>query len=187
MILFSYILGLRPKECYCAEIKHLDLINNYIYIPSKNNKQRQDDFIPIPNFLLEKLIYYLKLRNKYHKNSKWLFPNRKDEHITLFHFHWILREALKKSDKCFIKYFDKKGIPRYNLNLYSLRHGFGTKVMKKTDLNLFKTAIALRHKDSKLRTTMKYVHIVDSFERKNIMIEVYSDLKKIDIKAINKR
>ena len=53
--------------------------------------------------------------------------------------------------------------------------------MKKTELNIVKTAIALRHKDIKMRTTMKYVHLVNDLERKNIMDEVYSKNKILQI------
>jgi len=72
-----------------------------------------------------------------------------------------------------VSYFDKQGIPRYNLNLYSFRKRFGTFVYKKTRCAKT-TANLLRHYDPQLKSVWRYIFTAEKEERKQIMQRLYN-------------
>ena len=175
MIYFAYKLGLRPKETYNCELKHINLTEKKLFIPGENNKERQQDIIPLPDFLINNLKNYLKIRSLTFPENKYLFPTKsKRQRLDRSYQSKILRNALKKADLYFINFYDKIGRGKGNLTLYSLRHGFGTFIWKKTK-DIKKTAIMLRHKDIMMRTTMIYIHLTEDEERKEISNEIYKE------------
>lgn len=176
MILMAYLLGLRPKETTDIKLIHIDFLKNSLYIPAEHNKQRNEDKIPIPNFLMNKIISYMKLRKKFFELNEWLFPNRsgkttrakleRNTYATLF------KSALKRARLLQISYIDKKNQKRTNYTLYSLRHSFGTFVYSKTR-DIRKTALALRHYDFQCRSTLTYIHTAQSLDRLKIFDEIF--------------
>ena len=81
-LLFSlcFYMGLRPKEAKNILLSHINFTDSVLYIPAENNKQRNQDLMPIPSFVLVKIRKYLLLRNKIY-NSLWLFPSNRDGEI----------------------------------------------------------------------------------------------------------
>ena len=137
MLTLSFVLGLRPKECYNSKLSYLNLEKQTFFIPSENNKERYQDTINIPNFLLPKLETYLKYRKIFFdgfpgsnpsSSNQWLFPSRsKHQRLNRTHYNKIFRQALKTAGLYRISYIDKQGLKRASLTPYSLRAGFGTK------------------------------------------------------------
>lgn len=65
MIILQFCMGLRPKEVYNAKVIHLDLDKKTYFIPSENNKERYQDIMKIPEFLIPKLYAYLEYRKRF--------------------------------------------------------------------------------------------------------------------------
>lgn len=158
MCIFSYYLGLRPKECRC--IKLSDFRGKRLYIPAENNKQRNNDVIPIPDFLFTKLLNYIDYLKTTFPNSIYLFPKRD------------LKPLDRGSHIRFFRYASRR-VGIYNVSLYSLRHSFGTNCyLKLRDIQ--KTAILLRHYDCSCRTTMRYIHTASPVMREELFQELYN-------------
>lgn len=174
MIYFSYYLGLRPKECYNSRVEHINLEEGCMYIPAENNKQRQQDFVYFPDFLIPAIKRYLEIRKRYYPNSPYMFPTKKSNggSIDRSQYAKIFREALRGVNLYKISYIDQQNLKRANLSLYSLRHSFGTNVFKKTH-DIKKTAMFLRHKDLMMRSAMIYVHCCENEIKKEIVNEIY--------------
>lgn len=171
-ILFMYFLGLRYNEVRTIEIKNIDFKKKQIYLPAKYVKTRQDDDMPVPDFLYSTMINFLKLRCKlFHKNP-YLFPNKNGRIDDRNYLSKKFCDILKKLNISKLSYEDKSGFKRMSKNLYSLRHSFGTFVYDKTH-DIKKTAIALRHHDSLLRCASRYVHISENKTRQDIFKEIF--------------
>jgi len=176
MIYSSYILGLRPMETRCIKVEHINLKEKTLFIPAENNKQRNQDTIPLPYFLYMNLISYIKNLYKFYPHSIWLFPDFHDSnecidrgtHIRFFD------EALKDAGLYQISYTDKQGNKKRSLTLYSLRHSFGTNAYEKLG-DLRKTANLLRHYDFLCRTTMVYIHTTESKSRRDLYNQLFSN------------
>lgn len=175
-IYLMYYLGLRPKESTNIKISHINLERKTLFIPAQNNKQRNADIMPIPDFILEKIIFFIQLTRSQKIHSEWLFPSisarasegraKRGSYIRAF------RHALKDADMLQTSYIDEQGNQRHNITLYSLRHSFGTLVLQKTK-NYRKAAKALRHYDDQCRSVLIYDHTTDHVEREEILQEVY--------------
>ena len=180
MVYFAYCLGLRPGECFRAKIEHINLEKQEMYIPASHNKQRQSDLLFFPDFLIPQLEAYLKERNKRFPESEWMFPTRSIDRgdakgrMERSQFGKIFRDAIKKAGLYQVSYIDAQGLKRANLNVYSLRHGFGTRCYEKTK-DLKQTSILMRHKDCSMRSTLMYVHLSEDKERKRLINEVYNE------------
>jgi len=173
MLFVAYALGLRPGETTKIRMQHLDLEDGILFIPAENNKQRYSDNIPLPSFIIDRIFYYLKLKNKFYEWSPFLFPNVKGAELSRGNYEKMFRKYLKKTELYQVNYIDKKGLNRANINLYSLRKSFGTRVWDKTR-DILKTSIALRHRDRLFRTVMAYINYKDG-EIKKIFDEVYPE------------
>lgn len=174
MIYMSYFMGLRPKEVYAAKLEHLNMEKKALYIPAENNKQRNEDLMPIPEPLIKNLIKYLELRKIYFPNNIWLFPSCrfKKEHIDRSSYEHIFRRAVKLAGFYQVSYIDKKNLKRGNLTLYSLRHSFGSSIYEKTK-DIRKTAIMLRHYDWQYRSALLYIHTTEQKSRKDMFDEIF--------------
>jgi len=174
MVYLALGLGLRPKETRMIKISDIDFKEHSLYIPPSNNKQRQEDSLPIPYFVFDKLTIYLSYLRKIDKETVWLFPNTKNysepidrsTHIRFF------RTALRRCKLYRIAYIDEQGKPRGNLSLYSLRHSFGTYAYKKLK-DIPKTASLLRHYDWQYRSTLVYSHTLSRVSRKSLFEQIY--------------
>jgi len=171
-----YYLGLRPKESIAIELRHINFEKKMLFIPAQNNKQRNADIMPIPDFILEKIIFFVKLTKSQKIDSEWLFPSihwkSKEGRATRSVYTKSFKDALIDADMLQTSYIDGQNNPRYNITLYSLRHSFGTLVLRKTK-NYKKTAKALRHYDDQCRSVLIYDHTTDHIDRENILQEVY--------------
>jgi len=168
MCIMCYTAGFRPKEVYNAKLEHLNLSERTLYIPAENNKQRNQDYAPLPNSLIEPLKKYLAVR----PDSIWLFPSAgKTGHICRSSFAKFFRDALKKSKLYQVSYIKKnngKELKMSVYNVYSLRHSFGVNTMDKLH-DPRKVALLLRHYDEQLRSVWVYIHTLSKNKRKGIM------------------
>lgn len=183
MVYFQYILGLRPKECYNVLIENLDLVNNRLFIPAMDNKERQADYIYLPDLLIPKLEIYLKIRNNKYPDSPYLFTTKikgKYYGLSRSRYAQIFKDAVKSLGLYKIsKTRTIKGkIHRVgNFTPYSLRHSFGTEVFSRTK-DIKRTAIMLRHKDNNFRSTMIYVHACEDKLREELTKEIYESFDR---------
>lgn len=160
MIVLSWFLALRPKECFASRVHHLT--EGYLFVPSENNKERQSDFHPIPKKIIPFLKKYLNKRQLFFPESEWLFPSistkRGIYHMGLDYYERIFRDACKKAGLYFVKYIDKQGNKRGAFTPYGLRKGGAYFTYEKTG-DIVKTDTYLRHRDPRLRATMRYIQI----------------------------
>lgn len=176
IIYLAYYLGLRPKEAYGIKMENLDLENKELLIPAESNKQQNSDFIPLPDFVIERLKAYLKTRSKFFKKSSWLFPSlhcRSKGKLNHSVVGKIFREAVKKAGLYRVGFKDTWGRCRSLFNMYSLRHSFGSNVYDKTK-DIKKTACLLRQYDWQCRSALIYIHTTQNKTRAEILQEVYS-------------
>lgn len=169
-------MGLRPSEARLIRIEDIDFKNKRVLIKGENNKQRQEDWMPIPTHIYDFIIKYLKTRNYLFGTSRWLFPS-KEGVVGDSRWMCVFRNALKDSGLYQVAYKDKLGLNRSTLTLYSLRHSFGTRVYDKTH-DLLKTALVLRHHDMKCRSTMVYIHTTQDKSRMDVLREIYPEENK---------
>jgi len=170
----GYYLGLRPDTIRKIEIRHINFQERNLYVPRFNIKTRKDETFYFPDFLFDWLKVYLKQRCKFFKNSKYLFPSNSKYGIcsrdTLSKY---FKRILQRRGLLQLNFIDKAGASRMNLNLYSLRHSFGTRVYQKTK-SIKQTAIMLGQTDPLFRCASRYVHICDRQERKLLIKEIYN-------------
>lgn len=175
MFYLAWNLGLRPKEVFSIRLEHIDLERGRLYIPASNNKQHQQDYMPLPKFLIYSLSRYLQQRGEFltfRKNwldNPYLFPSNYNRYLDRSMLSRILRAALKKAGLYQVSYIDSRGKKRANKNLYSLRHGFGTESYNK--LGLLKTKILMRHKW--IGSTLTYIHISEQESREKLIEELH--------------
>lgn len=175
MLWFHYYLGLRPRCVRLIEIRHIDFRNKTLFVPAMNAKMRVADTFPIPDVLYKKLMVWLKIRCKISHNSKWLFPSSR------FPFGCIdknylgekVRKILKKLNISKISWLDNAGSMHYNKCLYSVRHGFGLRVWKKTH-NIKYVQIMLGQHDKLMRSVSRYVMMSEDEERGQILQKVWT-------------
>jgi len=170
-----YYCGLRPMESYACKVSYVDFNKKMLYIPAQANKQRHEDNVDLPDFIVEMLYSYIIIKNKFFKETDWLFPVRNNNvinHIDRSHIAKVFRDAIKKAELYKISYTDKQGLNRANLSLYSLRASYGTFVYSKTK-DIRRTALMLRHRDYFCRSTLCYIQVVEAFERKSIIKELF--------------
>lgn len=173
MLYFGWHLGLRPKEIYDARLEHLYLEKGYIYIPAGNNKQRQQDDFPIPEFLIAQLMRYLESRKKFYPENPWLFPSSgKNGRIDRSTFAKMLRKLLRETGLYQVSYIDSQGLKRANITPYGLRHGFGTLAAETYSLKA--CSILMRHRD--LRSSLPYIHIAEGTSRKILIEQLHMSL-----------
>ncbi len=176
MFFLMFYLGLRPKECYAAKLDYLNLDKETLFIPAENNKQRNSDFIPLPNFILPILVKYLEVRNSLFKISSWLFPSdnwKHNSHLDTCFVAGVFKRAVKKANLYQIGYIDPNGRKIPTLTPYSLRHSFGSRVYEKTH-DIKKTANLLRQYDWQCRSALIYIHTTQNKGRKELLDEIYS-------------
>lgn len=168
----AFYLGLRPSECRLIEISHINFEENKIFIPADHNKEHQEDFVYMPEFIQKKIISYLKHRKI---KSNWLFPSFRDPSVapTYKVFQFNFNKRMQNLGILQLSYLDKSGMPRYHLNLYSFRKHFGTFVYKKTRCPQT-TALLLRHSDKQYKAVWSYIFAVKREEREGIMQQLYS-------------
>jgi integrase len=169
----EYYNGLRPKESSNIKIEDLNITEKEIYIPAENNKQRNQDYMPIRNDLLDKLIAYLKLRDKMFPNSPYLFPSTWNSEKPVYR-GTLMRAfvvALEKANFKKTSYNDSKGNKRLNFSQYSLRHSFGTFAMHSVKDNK-QVAKLLRHYDPQCRSTYIYTHTDQMLSRRELLEKV---------------
>jgi len=171
-LLMILYMGLRPNEARLIQIKHIDFEKKRVFIPASNCKTKQNDYVPIPKTIYDPLWNYLKLRSKLFKGNIYLFSARgrrgfSDRNLLSKKFN----RTLKKLRISKTSYVDKSGFERMDKNLYSLRHSFGTRAYEKFK-DIRKTAIVMRHKDLKCRSTLVYIHTSQNKTREDLFKEL---------------
>jgi len=130
--------GMRnERELYRVRIEHIDWFRKVIFVPdSKTPSGRRE--VPISN----RVIPVLSARCA-GRTEGWLFPSKRSRTGHLTSVGKLYRAAR-----------DKAGL-RKDLVLYSGRHDFGTRMLRKTG-NLAAVMKVMGHKD--VRTAMRYQH-----------------------------
>ncbi len=174
-IQFQFYLGLRPKEMYDGKLEYFDLEKKSYYIPANNNKQRFEDFAFIPDFLIPRIKAYLKIREQFFPDNEWIFPTKSERgRIDRSYYTKVFRDAIKEIGLYYVSYKDGHGHKRATFTPYSLRAGYGTHVFDKTG-DIHKTAVALRHRDIQMRTTLTYVTSNREKFRSKVTEEVFGN------------
>ena len=178
MIFFlMYYLGLRPKASYAIKIEHIDLERGTLFIPASNNKQRNSDLIPLPEFVYNTLFRYIKKRNKLFEDSEWLFPSdhwRSKGHLDHSVVCKIFKDAARDTKLLNTSYVDAQGHKRANFTPYNLRHSFGSKAYEKTK-DIKKTAFLLIQYDWQCRSALVYIHTTQNKNRIDLFNELYGE------------
>lgn len=174
IFLICYYQGFRPKEAKDIKLEHIDFLNQMVYIPAENNKQRNQDIFPLQKNILEKIKEYIVYKNKFFDKSDWLFPSLRDSSKPVY--RGTLIRAFTQMISIFnlkqISYIDKQGNKRLNLSIYSLRHSFGTNAMHKIK-DVKQVARLMRHYDPQCRSTYIYIHTDQMLSRKDLLCQVY--------------
>jgi len=171
--MIQFYMGLRPKEAKDIRLREIDLKKGLLYIPAENNKQRNQDVMPIQEFLIHKIKSYLKIRNRFFPHSPFLFPSTYNSEKPVYHGTLIraFTMALTMSGFGKVSYIDEIGRKKLNLSLYSLRHSFGTFAMHSLKDNK-QVAKLLRHYDPQCRSTFIYTHTEQSLTRKQLLDKI---------------
>lgn len=150
MIELLYASGIRISELINIKIYDLDLVNDTVKIMGKGNKER---ILPIGEYscnILKEFIdkYRNQILNK--NNSDYLFPSKKNEHITRNAFFVILKNTAKKA-----------GIKR-EFSPHTIRHSFATHLLD-NGADLRSIQELLGHSD--IATTQIYTHVTNKHLR----------------------
>lgn len=144
MIELLYDSGIRVSELVNIKLSDLDLINSTLKTMGKGSKER---IIPIGEYACSVLeIYINNYRNDILKkrNSDYLFPSKKENHITRNGFFIILKDIAKKV-----------GI-KNTLSPHTLRHSFATHMLDNgADLRSIQELLG----HSNISTTQIYTHV----------------------------
>jgi integrase len=171
--MIQFYTGLRPKEAKDIQMCEINFKENLLYIPAENNKQRNQDMMPIQDFLMHRIKAYIKIRDKFFINSPFLFPSTWSAERPVYR-GTLMRafiDAIEFAGYKQTSYIDKKGHKRNNLSIYSLRHSFGTFAMHSLK-DTKQVAKLLRHYDPQCRSTYIYMHTEQSFSRKQLLDKV---------------
>lgn len=130
--------GIRnERELYRIRVEHIDWFKGLIFVPeSKTPNGRRE--VPISNRVIPLLAARCAGRTE-----RWLFPSKRSSAGHLTTVGKLYRAARDKA--CLQK----------DLALYSSRHDFGTRMLRKTG-NLAAVMKVMGHKD--VRTAMRYQH-----------------------------
>lgn len=131
-----YATGMRVSELVSLKLIQLNIPVGFVIVKGKGDKER---IIPLG----EEVIYWLK---KYLQNNKlkdFLFPGKKDKHITRQYVWKLIKECAIKSN---IK----------SVSPHSLRHSFATHLLLR-GADLHSVQLMLGHSD--ISTTEIYTHL----------------------------
>lgn len=204
-ILLLRFCGLRPEEAVALEITDLDIENKKIYInkamslaknqpeekPTKNLKNR---YVPIPDFLLEKLKE--KIEHCKSNNTKYLFTKETNKEKPL------TKQALRSHLDSFL-YQLNKNLPdddKIHFTYYQLRHSYctmlyysGVKIKKAQELmghssadmvyNIYTHLDEERENAEELINDYVNCNILQEKNKKKKAIKLSEKLSKIKSKA----
>lgn len=170
-----WTLGFRPSEARLIKISEINFHEKTIFIPAENNKERNSDNFPITFFLRFRIKRYIK---KIPFKTEWLFPcylniqKQKDNPVIIFQMERKFSERMKTLGELHESSSYKDGKRKmHNLNLYSFRKHFGTKVYLKTNCPK-KTASMLRQTDPELKAVWSYVFMAEKEQRRGILNKI---------------
>jgi site-specific recombinase XerD len=161
--------GLRPVEVTDIELDDLDRGNREIHVRSEKTHLNRTVFYG------EKVATMLRIwldggertRYNYAETSPYLLVSEQAEQITVTLIETHFREAAKEAglhDE--VLYVDAKGNPHYELDTYSLRHGFAERMVDKPEMDLETLRVVMGHKN--LETTKQYVNPDKETRRRKI-------------------
>lgn len=159
MLECMYASGLRVSELLTLELGNINFRSGYIRIRGKGNKER---IIPIGEYALYYLQFYLDKVRKYSKNkkSKYVFLNREGQIISRQYFFKMVKQYALRAN------IDTPISP------HTLRHSFATHLIE-NGANLKEVQEMLGH--SKIETTQIYTHL----STKRILSAYDAFMKKI--------
>jgi integrase/recombinase XerD len=150
-----YAAGIRISEMLNLKVNDIDLDNLIIKVTGKGNKQR---FIPVNDYSVEWLIYYLKNTRPNLKQNKlidYLFLNYNGGKMSRMGFWKILNKICLES-----------GISK-TISPHTIRHTFATHMLE-SGANLRVVQILLGH--TSIKTTQIYTHININYLRETMKV-----------------
>lgn len=139
MILFDLSTGLRVSELINIKFDNINLIERYVKVKGKRNKER---IVPFSDECLDVLSKYIQTKNK--KKSKFLFTDN--------NYHQIDRQCFYNV----IKKYAKDATINKNISPHVLRHTYATRLLE-NGIKLRQIQILLGHND--IQTTQIYTHV----------------------------
>jgi len=134
-----YACGLRVGEAANLPVSAIDPANLLLRVIGKGNKQR---IVPLPQPILENLRGVWQI----HRNSQWVFPNRKNS------------GPLDRGTLCYTFWDVARRLNIIGATSHSLRHSYATRLLEQ-DVQPRVVQLLLGHAD--ISTTMKYQHLTE--------------------------
>lgn len=165
-----FYCGLRPAECLQLKWEDVDFDAELISVRPYINK-RKNDLPAILTHPAKKILLKYKEKLKELKiDSEWLFPSFWTwEPLTTGAMNRRFFNICKELGFVQMKYRDASGRPKYQVNLYCLRHSFCTKIYKKTRSEIAVSRLA-RH--TQVQSASIYTHL-NFDDKKDIAQEVF--------------
>lgn len=166
-----WYIGARPEEAYASLTSDLDLEAQTFFINGNRNKTRRSRERKIPKPLIALLNKYLQIKTKTFPKNKYLFPASQSKPINRRTLQIDFQRILEQLKLLEIDFIDKRGSPRYTINLYSFRKGHATYLYEETgDPYLVKES--LNHKN--ITTTIKFYIKAMPKKTQNKICEVFN-------------
>ena len=140
LVLFILYTGGRISEALNVTMGDLDLQRGWVQF--RNTKGRRPRKVPLPTPLMNHLETYMKWRGSMYRESQWLFPNQRGEHL--------LPPAALASVQA---YNDR------SFRFHRIRHTYITETIRRTRGNIALAQNLAGHRDPK--TTIRYAEISD--------------------------
>jgi integrase len=149
------LLGLRPNEACSLHRDDFDFDQKTVHIRGKNNKQRKDRILPIPDKLSMILSAYFKFPQYLWKGSGYLFPSMENDHLAPQRWKHIFREKVLKPMGKWVAPDNPRGQGTPKFRSYNLRATRATELLDQTKGDIFSVVNFLGHAD--LRSVKKYL------------------------------
>ncbi|MFA5723649.1 MAG: site-specific integrase [Candidatus Pacearchaeota archaeon] len=173
---FLYWCALRPAEACRLRFKDVDLKKNLLFVSGTSNKTHKDRIIPLPQQVIPHFKNYLKMPDKYWRDSDYLFPSLSNNFMATKTLEVTFREKVLKVCGLYEPANLKHKCPKdCRTRLYSLRKSRASQLLEQSK-DLYLVANFLGHADIRV-TASYYIHA---------NTEYLSYMKKIingDIKA----
>lgn len=170
MFMTMYYCILRPMECSHLRWSDIDFEKREININPINNKERNNLPAMIPEKALHVLTEYKEKLKEFGISNEWVFPSLLTWlPMTTDHLGKRFTRVVREAGILKFEYFDEYGRPKYNYNMYSLRHSACTKVYRETHSEKAVSLLARHLTDG---VAHRYIHL-DTKTKKEMVDDVF--------------